>query len=163
MSSDDIYAADRAAADCLRTIERFLAMVDELRIDGERVIDFGSEPPPSYTGALQWTRDTLNNEADSLSNHVGAPRINSYYESTLRYEKEQLDRNMKKTLDAHYELRDANQEEKPGRLRRFWKWLKRGFNSADIIIDSLDKYVPGLSFVGEFKKQVDNLTPKGED
>jgi hypothetical protein len=47
--------------------------------------------------------------------------------------------------------------DKPGRLRRFWNWISRGFNSADIIIDSLQSYVPGLSFVGEFKKQLGNL------
>lgn len=162
MSSVDIYAADRAAADCLRAIDRFLAMVDELKVDGERVIDFGSKPPPSYTGALQNVRDTLINEANSLSNHIGAPRINSYFEPTLKYEKEQLNRITDRTQQAHSELINASEEEKPSRWRRFWKWLKRGFNSADIIIDSLDKYVPGLSFVGEFKKQVDNLTPKEE-
>jgi hypothetical protein len=41
---------------------------------------------------------------------------------------------MERTQQAHYELRDANQEEKPGRLRRFWKRLKKGFTEEELVM-----------------------------
>ena len=161
MSSD--LSADRAAAECLRTISRFLTWIDEVRIDGERVLDFGSEPPPSYTAALERTKDILSNGANSLSDHVGAPIINPYYEPILKYEKEQLERHIRKTEEDYDQLRNATPEEKPG----FWGRLKNGFkkvfNSADVILDSLESYVPGLKFATEFKKQLESLSQKRKD
>jgi hypothetical protein len=161
LSSD--LSADRAAAECLRTISRFLTWIDEVRIDGERVLDFGSEPPSSYTAALKRTKDILSNGANSLSDHVGAPIINPYYEPILKYEKEQLERHIRKTEEDYDQLRNATPEKKPGFWGKFKNGFKKVFNSADVILDSLESYVPGLKFATEFKKQLESLSQKGKE
>ena len=157
--SSDVGASNRQAAECLRMIERF---VDELRIDGQMIFDFGSEPPFTYTAARDRAKQILNDGASFLSNttdepHFGAPIINPYVEPILKYEKDQLERIVNKIGEAHSTINVGDPNDKPGRLRRFWNWISRGFNSADTIIDSLKSHVPGLSFVGEFEKQLGNL------
>jgi hypothetical protein len=163
--SSDVGASNRQAAECLRTVAEFLTLVDGLKVEGQSIFEFGSQPPPSYTGALTRAKQILNDGATFLSDttgrpHFGAPIITPSAEPILTYENDQLKRNSSQITEANSAISQGPPNEKPTRLQRVWKWISRGFKSADIIIGSLKPYVPGLSFVGEFKKQLENLLRK---
>ena len=174
MSPSDTGSANPEAADCLRAISRFLTLVDELRtVEQERmqrIIDFDGEPPSSYSAALEKVKTILENLATFLSDsagqppHIGAPVINPHAKDILRYEKEQLDQIIARIEGAASPRENEGTKEKPNWFRKIIdhpkikKWLPKGFNSANIILDSM-AFVPGISFVSEFKKQIENLLP----
>ena len=139
------------AIGCLRAVERLLTVIDELRIDGRRIID---EPSTSYAFAFMQVKQILQDVSTYLDNgSFRFPRPNDktitdqQMAAIFRYEKEQL--------NAIIDLieRAANVS-----MEKAQHWSKKGFNSADIILDSL-AFILGVKFVREFKKQIENLLP----
>jgi hypothetical protein len=124
-----------------RALKDFFALVDEIRTS---IIDrdFG-DLPPSYQDALNSVNRILDNAIRTAESGTG-PTFGPEEENIMVFETDILHR-----LIAKVRERGTN----------FFKWLKKGFKAADIIIDSLSS-VPGLSFVGEFKKQLENLIPE---
>ena len=99
------------------------------------------------------------------------PIINPHVASTLRFEREQLkqiriqirqEAGLSSAKEIEEEEEDENIPSSKKWYQKIWNWLPKGFKSADIIIGSLQNSVPGLSFVGEFKQQLENLLPSGK-
>jgi hypothetical protein len=119
-------------------LKKFFAVVDEIK---GLIIDttFG-DLPLSYQEGLNAVNRILDN-AISEAEQGWRPRLSSDEESILNFETDILRRIIDKVRDRGHD---------------FLKWVKKGFKAADIIIDSLSS-IPGFSFVGEFKKQLENL------
>jgi hypothetical protein len=148
VSSDDQAAANREAANSGRTLKDFFKLVDTLRT---LLIDRDFDAfPPSYDAAFRAVNETL----DTFISDAEAGRVTLPPGSgpILKFENDML----KKITDNVKGTRGT-----PKRSKWFFKWFKKGCKAADIIIRSLEKNVPGLSFVGEFKDQIDNVTPEG--
>jgi len=174
LSSDDFDfgAGNKEAAECLKELKRYIRFVNKFR--DEMYEEAGLPIPESYNEAYDKVLQILYEEIEILSDpntttkrpHVEAPMINPHMAPILRFEREQLKQiRIKIRRDLGFD--PANDEEegeerssppKPW-YKRVWNKLSKGFNSADIIIDSLQNSLPGLSFVGEFKKQLQNLLP----
>jgi hypothetical protein len=94
--------------------------------------------------------------------HVGAPVINPQMTPIIKSEDDILKKLIDEVEDAE---RAYNQGRQPPSDSESW-WekfrykLSKAFNSADIIIHSLERFVPGLSFVGELLKQTKNWMPE---
>ena len=160
------------AADCLHELKRYFELVNELK-NKARIYQQDELPKGQYySEAYSTVVDTLDHLATFLSDsanrpHIAAPIINPNVATILRYERNQLKHIMTRIREEAELPPTEGVDEKDSSsskpwYRKIWKWLPKGFNSADIIINSLQNSVPGLSFVGEFKKQLQNLLPTGQ-
>ena len=81
MPSENVGDANKDAAECLYTLEKFLRQFDALRINQQKIINLGGEPPASYATGFERAKSILLDLAVFLSDstgrpHVGAPIIN---------------------------------------------------------------------------------------
>lgn len=167
MQSDNAENANKAASECLYTLEKFLKQFDGLRINQQKIINLGGEPPASYATAFEKAKSILLDLAIFLSDssgrpHVGAPVISPQMTPIIKSEDDILKKLIDELEDAERALNQGREQssESESWRQRFWNKLSKAFNSADIIIHSLEKFVPGLSFVGELLKQTKNWMPE---
>lgn len=94
--------------------------------------------------------------------HVGAPIINPQVTPIIKPEEDMFKKLMAEIDDAKRALDQVREplSDSESWPKRLWNMLSKAFNSADIIIGSLEKFVPGLSFVGELLKQTKNWIPE---
>jgi hypothetical protein len=141
--SDNI---NEEAAGCLEAVKRLITVIDGLRIDGRRIID---EPSTSYAFALMQVKQILTDASELLrSNRITVQDVTDAGAANIfKYERDQLN-----AIIDWIEHTPAISMEKAQHSS------KKGLNSAYIIIDSLD-FVPGIKFVKEFMRQIENLLP----
>ena len=80
----------------------------------------------------------------------------------IKSEDDILKKLMEEIDDAQRALNQRRNKSPTGETwsKRLSNKLSKAFTSADIIIGSLEKFVPGLSFIGEFLKQTKNWIPE---
>ena len=168
MSSEDVGGANRAAADCLYTLEKFLKQFDGLRINQQKIINLGGQPPASYTAAFERAKSILIQLAVFLSDstgqpHVGAPIINPHMTLIIKSEDDILKKLMEEIDDAQRALNQRRNKSPTGETwsKRLSNKLSKAFTSADIIIGQLRKVRAWTKFywrVLETDKELDTRT-----
>ena len=140
-------------AGCIDSVRKLLKVIDELRIDGRRIID---EPSTSYAFAFMQVKQILQDVSEKFwdpktnakpQNGLTLPKDIERTAEIFRYEKDQLNA----TIDRIEQASSVSME-------KTQHWARKAFNGADIILDSLD-FVPGTKGVKELKKQLENMLP----